>query len=329
MEGEERRGASRVNWLIAIVNIFMNPFFYKSMLNKATPLIFASLGGVYSETTGVVNIALEGIMLAGAFASVVFTYITGNPWIGILMAVYIGAAMGALHALACVTYRGNQIVSGTALILLSQGATGFLLQRIFGQPGSSDLVKTLPTWKIEAFRRIPFVGLIIGDLSPLVYIAFICVICSHFLIFKTKLGLRMRAVGENPESADTLGIDVYNVRYFGVIMSGILASLGGAFLSVGQLGQFTENMSNGRGFIALAAMIFGNWKPFGALGASLLFGMAESFSYQLQTQSILKLPPEIKYLFLMIPFVLTLVVVAGFVGKTRPPASDGIPYEKE
>lgn len=318
-----------MNWLIAISNILINPIFYKSMLNNATPLIFASLGGAYSETTGVVNIALEGIILAGAFASVVFTYITGSPWIGVLMAVYVGAAMGMLHALASVKYKGDQIVSGTALILLSQGVTGFLLQRIFGEPGSSELVKTLPTWNIEVFRRIPFMGSIIGNLSPLVYIAFICVILSHFLIFKTKLGLRMRAVGENPEAADTLGIDVYNVRYFGVIMSGVLASLGGAFLSVGELGQFTENMSNGRGFIALAAMIFGNWKPFGAMWASLLFGMAESFSYQIQTQSILRLPPEIKYLFLMIPFVLTLVVVAGFVGKTRPPASDGIPYEKE
>ncbi|RKX53452.1 MAG: ABC transporter permease, partial [Thermotoga sp.] len=259
-------------WLKALFNIFINPLFYKITLTAATPLIFASLGGVFSEITGVVNIALEGIMLLSAFVSIVFTFITGNPWIGVLMAMVTGLGMAWLHAWASIKWYGNQIVSGTALILLAQGITGFLMEPIFKKPGQTDFIGKVGELKIDFLKKIPFVGDIFGEISPFVYIAFGLVLFSWILIYKTTLGLRMRSVGENPEAADTLGVNVYRIRYFGVLMSGILASLGGSFLSVGELGQFKELMTGGRGFIALAAMILGNWNPVGAMWACLLFG---------------------------------------------------------
>lgn len=318
-----------MNWIVSIFNIFTNPLFYKITLTAATPLIFASLGGVFSEITGVVNIALEGIMLLGAFVSIVFTYFTGSPWIGILMAMLAGLGMAWLHAWASIKWYGNQIVSGTALILFAQGLTGFLMVPIFGKPGQTDFIGRIKDITIPFLKDIPFIGKIIGELNPLVYLAMTLVIFSWWLLYKTTLGLRMRAVGENPEAADTLGINVYRIRYFGVLMSGVLASLGGAFLSVGELGQFKELMTGGRGFIALAAMILGNWNPIGALWACLLFGAAEAMNNQLQSSPLLQISASTKPLFNMLPFVVTLIVVSGFIGKTRAPASDGVPYVKE
>ncbi|MGJ8454378.1 ABC transporter permease [Pseudothermotoga sp. U03pept] len=314
--------------LTAVLEIFTNPAFYKLTLTAATPFIFASLGGVFSETTGVVNIALEGIMLMGAFVSIVFTWITGNPWIGLFFAVITGLGMAWLHAWASIKWRGNQIVSGTALILLAQGVTGFLMEPIFGRPGQTDIVGKIPELRIPFLMKNKFLAQSIGELSPMIYMAFGCVVLAWFIIYKTKLGLRMRAVGENPEAADTLGVNVYMIRYFGVLMSGVMASLGGAFLSVGEVGNFRELMTGGRGFIALAAMILGNWNPVGAMWASLLFGFSEAFANQLQSSSTLHVASSTKPLFNMFPFVVTLIVIAGFIGRTRPPAADGIPYEK-
>ena len=312
----------------AVLLIFVNPQFYKITLTASTPLIFASLGGVFSEVTGVVNIALEGIMLLGAFVSAVFSYYTGNPWIGVLMAMVAGLGMAWLHAWASIKWYGNQIVLGAALILMAQGITGFLMKPIFGQPGQTDFVGKIYPWRIPLLDRIPFVKDVIGEINPLIVIAFLCVLGSWFLIYKTTLGLRMRSVGENPEAADTLGVNVYAIRYFGVLMSGILASLGGAFLSVGETGNFKELMTGGRGFIALAAMILGNWNPVGAMWASILFGASEAFANQLQSSKLLSVPATVKPLFNMAPFIVTLIVISGFIGKTRPPAADGIPYEK-
>ncbi|WP_041446629.1 ABC transporter permease [Pseudothermotoga thermarum] len=314
--------------LIALWQIFTNPAFYKLTLTAATPLIFASLGGVFSETTGVVNIALEGIMLMAAFWSVVFTAWTGNPWLGVLFAVLVGVGMAWLHAWASIKWRGNQIVSGTALILLAQGVTGFLMEPIFGRPGQTDIVGRIPEVRIPFLMKNRFLAQSIGELSPMIYMAFASVFIAWFIIYKTKLGLRMRAVGENPEAADTLGVNVYAVRYFGVLMSGVMAALGGAFLSIGEVGNFREFMTGGRGFIALAAMIVGNWNPIGAMWASLMFGFSEALANQLQSSPILKVASTTKPLFNMFPFIVTLVVIAGFIGKTRPPAADGIPYEK-
>jgi ABC-type uncharacterized transport system permease subunit len=292
-------------------------------------LILAALGGVYAETTGVTNIALEGIMLMGAFGGVAGSYFTGNPWYGLALGVLLGSMLAALHAWASIKYGADQIISGTALILLAQGITGFALVELFGQPGSTDLVRSIPLVKLGGFENVPFVGSIFGSLSPFVYIAFISVLMSWFLIYKTKLGLRMRSVGNNPEAADTLGVNVYNIRYFGVMMSGVLAAIGGAYLSIGELGQFTTNMTNGRGFIALAAMIIGNWNPTGAMLAALLFGAASAFNNQLQSQSVLSLSTNTQYIFGMIPYIITLIVVGGLIGKSRAPTADGIPYIKE
>jgi len=314
--------------LEALLSIFINPQFYKIALTASTPLIFASLGGVFSEITGVTNIALEGIMLLGAFTSIVFTFYTGSAWFGILMAVLVGIGFSWLHAWASIKWLGNQIVVGTALILIAQGITGFLMKPIFGRPGQTDFIGRINDISIPGLKNVPFLGEAIGEINPLVIIAFVSVFVSWFIIYKTTLGLRMRSVGENPEAADTLGINVYKIRYFGVLMSGVLASLGGAFLSVGETGNFKELMSGGRGFIALAAMILGNWNPIGAMLASLLFGASEAYANLLQSSKLIEVPASVKPLFNMVPFIVTLIVISGFIGKTRPPAADGIPYEK-
>jgi len=318
-----------MNWLKAFLETFANPVFYKVTLTSATPLLFAALGGLYSEKTGVTNIALEGIMLMGAFSGIVGTAIFGSPWIGLILAIISGLGIAALHAVASINFSANQIVSATALILLSQGISGFLLEPIFGQPGSTDIFNKIPNVTLSFLGKDSFLYKMLGTLSPLVYLAFIMVLFSWYLIYKTKLGLRMRAVGENPEAADTLGVNVYKIRWFGVLMSGFLASLGGAYLSIGELGQFSENMTGGKGFIALAAMILGNWTPKGAMFACLLFGAAQALNEQLQSNSTLAISSTTKPLFNLIPFVITLIVVGGFVGKTRAPAADGIAYEKK
>lgn len=314
--------------LLAILSVFINPQFYKIALTVATPLMFASLGGVFSETTGVVNIALEGIILMGSFTSVVFTYLTGNVWFGVLMAVVSGILLALLHAWGSIKWSGNQIVLGTAITLLAQGLTGFLMEPIFGQPGQTDFIGKIDEITIPGLVEVPFIGQVLGEISPFVYIAFGCVAFGWWLIYKTKLGLRMRSVGENPEAADTLGINVSAIRYFGVIMSGVFASLAGAYLSVGEIGQFKELMSGGRGFIGLAAMIVGNWNPVGAMLASLFFGFFGAFSNQLQSLQQIQVAANVKSLFDTIPFILTIVVVAGVVGRSRGPAADGVPYEK-
>nr|WP_259459506.1 ABC transporter permease [Mesotoga sp. HF07.pep.5.2.highcov] len=265
-----------MSWIEAIFAILVNPLFYKLTLLSATPLIFAALGGTYSEITGVTNIALEGIMLMGAFTSIVFTLITGNAWLGVLMAVIIGTGFTWFHAWASIRWSANQIVSATALVIIAQGTTSFLMIPIFGNEGQTDFIGRVPYLDAGWLSEIPFIGDIFGSMSPFTYLAIIAVIASWFLMYKTPLGLRMRAVGENPEAADTLGINVFKIRYFGVLMSGVFASLAGAFLSVGELGRFVENMIHGRGFIALAAMILGNWNPVGAMWAAILFGAAEA-----------------------------------------------------
>ncbi|WGS64627.1 ABC transporter permease [Marinitoga aeolica] len=316
-----------MNIFQAVFYSFSTPIFYKLMLMSATPLIFAALGGVFSEVTGVTNIALEGIMKIGAFTAVVFTFYTGNPWLGLLGAIIAGVMLAWLHAYVSIRWSADQIVSATALILIASGLSAFLMEPIFGHSGQTDFVAKIPKVKLAFMKDVPFFGQIFDEMSIFVYLAFIAVALSWFLIYKTPLGLRMRAVGENPKSADTLGVNVFKIRYFGVLMSGVLAAFAGAYLSIGELGQFQENMPSGKGFIALAAMILGNWNPVGAMWAALLFGASDALNIQLQ--SILDIPPEMKALLNLLPFVITIIVVSGFVGKTRPPAADGVPYEKE
>ena len=294
-----------------------------STLRMATPLIFASLGGVISERSGVVNIGLEGMMIFGAFFAVYGSDRTGSSWIGILCAMIAGGVMALIHGFLSIHLKADQVVSGVSINLFAGSLTSYLIVELFGRQGQTDGVSALPYPK-EFFSKIPIVGDLLGELNWFVFIAVILLIIVSYILFKTPLGLRIRAVGEHPKSADTLGINVYKIRYACVVISGVLAGIGGASLSIGFLNLFREGMVNGRGFIALAAMIFGNWTPIGAFSACLIFAFADAF--QIIAQSFgWNIPNEIFY---ALPYILTLVALAGFVKKTKAPAADGIPYEK-
>jgi simple sugar transport system permease protein len=296
---------------------------FAAALRMATPIAFASIGGVFSERAGITNIGLEGMMLVSAFAGAATSYFTANPWLGVVAAVVAGALCGALHAIITVRFRGNQIVSGTGINLLAAGLTAYLCQIFWGSRGASASVQGLELVSIPLVKDLPIVGSIIGSHTPLVYMMLVVTILSHVMLFRTRLGLRIRAVGEHAAAADTAGIDVYRVKYISVIASGVLAGLGGVFLSLSHLNLFSWGMTGGRGFIALAAMIFGRWTPLGAFGASVLFGLADALQMRLQALGLL--PPQI---ILMIPYILTVAVLAGVVRKAIPP-SDYKPYVKE
>ena len=305
--------------LLDVINVGL----FAAALRMATPIAFASLGGIFSERVGIINIGLEGIMLTSAFTGVMVSYFTGNPWLGVLAAVLAGGLLGLFHALLTVKFIGNQIVSGTGLNIFAVGFTAYMSQILWGSRGASESVKGLKAVSIPLLRDIPIIGDIIGAHTPLVYIMLIITVISHIVLFKTPFGLRIRAVGEHPAAADTAGINVYRIKYLCVTISGMLAGLGGAFLSLGHLNLFAWGMTGGRGFIAMAAMIFGKWMPFGAFGASVLFGLADALQMRLQALGLL--PPQI---ILTIPYVLTVAVLAGVVGKANPP-SDYKPYVKE
>jgi len=305
--------------LIDIINVGL----FAATLRMATPIAYGALGGIFSERSGVVNIGLEGMMLTGAFTGVTVSYFIGNPWLGVLAAILAGGLLGLLHGVITVKFAGNQIVSGTGINIFALGFTAYMSQTIWGSRGASDSVQGLPDISIPLLKDIPVIGEIIGTHTPLVYVVLIITVVSFIVLFKTPFGLRIRAVGERPEAADTAGIDVYRTKYICLIISGMLAGLGGAFLSLGQLSLFTYGMTGGRGFIALAAMIFGKWMPFGAFGASVMFGFADALQMRLQALGLL--PPQI---ILMIPYILTVAVLAGVVGKAIPP-SNYKPYVKE
>ncbi|HKO63035.1 MAG TPA: ABC transporter permease [Pyrinomonadaceae bacterium] len=284
-----------------------------STIRLSTPLILAALGGLFSERSGVINIALEGLMLAGAFTAAAVTYATGSPWIGLLGGMVAGVAIAAVHAIACIRFRADQVVTGTAINILMIGVPGFLSGAFFLSSGSTP--------QIPKEQLIPW--------AP-IYIAFLLVPISWYVLYKTPFGLRLRSVGENPEAADAAGVRVARMRYAGVLLSGLLAGIGGAYLSIGQSSLFTRNMTSGRGFIALAALIFGKWRPVQTLLACLLFGLTEAVTIQMQ--GVVKLPSgdEIPVQFIhMVPYVLTIIVLAGFIGTSRPPRALGIPYQKE
>jgi len=293
-----------------------------AMLRYATPLIFGALGGVVSERSGVVNVGLEGMMLAGAFFAAWGADVTGS-WIGgLVVGMAGGAAFGLIHAVFAVLLKADQIVAGMAINFLALGVTGYLFVRIYGTEGTPDDLPEVPDVHLP-IGWIPFVGDAIEQLNLLIWVALILVAVVSIVLFRTRTGLRVRSVGENPLAADTAGLSVSGRRFSCVVLSGVLASLGGAFLSIGFVHTFNENMTTGRGFIALAAVIFGKWAPGGALGASLLFG----FSYAL-AQRLPAFSPSAATLFQALPYVLTLIAVAGLVGRSRPPAADGIPYER-
>lgn len=294
-----------------------------STIRLATPLILAALGGMFSERAGIINIALEGMMLAGAFTAAAVTYAAGNPFVGLAAGVAAGMLIAGIHAVATIRFKADQVVTGTAINILMLGLPAFLSGAFFLSSGSTP--------QIPKDQLIPW--------TPIV-MAFVLVPLTWYVLYKTPFGLRLRSVGENPEAADAAGVNVSRIQYFGVLLSGALAGIGGAYLSIGQSSLFTRNMTSGRGFIALAALIFGKWRPVQTLLACLLFGLTEAISIQMQ--GAIKLPAflatllrqtpgdDIPVQFIqMVPYLLTIIVLAGFIGSSRPPRALGIPYQKE
>jgi ABC-type uncharacterized transport system permease subunit len=295
-----------------------------STLVWATPLTFAAIGGMFSERSGVVNIGLEGMMLAGAFFACLGAD-KFNSWaMGLVCAAIAGAGFAAVHAVFAIQLRADQIVGGTAINFLALGVTGYFFIQVYGDNGTPGNLPTIPDVNIPGLKNVTFLGDAIGSLNIMIWASFVLLIVAHVVLFKTAIGLRIRSVGEHPRAADTVGINVYATRYGAVILSGVLAALGGAYLSIGFVGSFGENMTAGRGFIALAAVIFGNWRPFGAFAAAVLFGASTALSFRLAVYS-----DSASVLFQALPYVLTLIAVAGVIGRSIPPASAGRPYTKQ
>ena len=293
-------------------------------LVKATPLTLGALSGIFCERSGVINIAIEGMMLTAAFAGFTAAFYSGSHIVGILVALLTGGLLGLFHAYLSIRFELDQIISGTVINLMAIGLTGYLNRVLFASrtvPG----VSTLPMIEIPVLSKIPYLGTILFKHQPIVFTTIILVAVVHFVLFHTPWGLRTRAVGEHPRAADTLGVNVNRMRYINVVVGGSIAGLAGAFLTLEAVGTFEKLMSNGRGFIALAAMIFGKWTPLGAFGAALLFGFSEALGVRLQIENI-----GIPYQFLgMLPYFLTIIVLAGVVGRSTPPAAVGKPYKSE
>lgn len=313
--------------LDALDQVFVWSALIAATLRAATPLTFAALGGILSERSGVVNIGLEGMMLMGAFFGFLGADKLGSWEWGILTGVVAGAALAAVHAFISIHLRADQIVSGTAVNFLALGVTGYFFIEVYTDQGTPGDVSYIPEISLPWLDELAFVGPAIGQMHVLIWVALAFVALEHLLLFRTPFGLRLRSVGEHPKAADTVGISVYATRYTAVIASGALAALGGVYLSNGITHSFNENLSAGRGFIALAAVIFGRWRPFGAFAACLLFGFTEALA--------LRLPGAYgedqawTTLFRALPYVVTLIVVAGVVGRSIPPAAVGRPYVKQ
>ena len=301
-----------------------------SMIRATTPLLFAALGGLFSERSGVVNIALEGIILFGALAAAVTAQLIEAPflreslsarvwyapWLGVVAAMIAGGIIGWIHAVVSIRYKADQIISGTAINLMGVGIPAVILSGLYNNTATSTPIRNrLPAWELFGIDGLAF--------SPLVYLAFLLVPITWFVVFRTPFGLRLRSVGEHPEAADSLGVNVFRMRYVGVVLSGVLAGLAGAYLSIGNVNQFVSEMSGGRGFIALAALIFGKWHPLGVFGATLLFGAFQASEVLLGGGRIL--PPTVVQ---SLPYILTMIVLAGFVGRSVAPKASGKPFEK-
>jgi len=294
--------------------------FIFSGLRSATPLIFAGLGGMFSERSGVINIALEGLMLMGAFTAAVATYELHNPYLGLLCGVVAGGALAFVYAVACIRFEADQVVAGMGINILMAGLPALISGSIYDSTGSTPQLD-------KAFQLPDLFG---NRINVATIIVFILVPVCWYVMYRTPFGLRLRAVGENPEAADAAGVSVIKMRYTGVIISGLLAAAGGAYLSIGQSSLFTRNMTAGRGYIALAALILAKWRPVPVLLACLFFGFMEALTNQIQ--GVIKMPSgeDIPIQFIqMIPYVLTIIVLAGFIGLSRAPKALGIPYRKE
>jgi general nucleoside transport system permease protein len=295
-----------------------------SMLVFATPLTFAAIGGMFSERSGVVNIGLEGMMLMGAFWGIWGADKTGSWFLGVLIAMASGGLLALVHAFFAIQLRADQIVGGTAVNFLALGITGYFFVQLYHGENVPTGISQIPDVNLAKSSSHSFLASSFGHLNLMIWIAIALVPLSYVVMFKTPIGLRIRACGEHPRAADTVGINVYVVRYASVVLSGMLAAMGGAYLTVGYLNTYNENVTAGRGFIALAALIFGNWRPFGAFGAALLFGFSTALAFRLPVYSA-----NAATLFQALPYVLTLIAVAGVIGRTVPPAAVGRPYKKQ
>jgi general nucleoside transport system permease protein len=294
-----------------------------AMLRYATPLLFAALGGLFSERSGVINIGLEGMMLMGAFWGLWGAEVTGSWLIGLLIGMVSGVLLALIHALFSVTLRADQIVSGFALTFLAAGITGFFFVNIYGTEGTPDNIPRAPDVTIPLLEDIPFVGDVLGSMSILIWLGLLTCLLTWLVVFRTPMGLRLRSVGENPLAAQTAGVSPVRVRYVAVLISGALAAIGGAYLSIGFVGSFGENMTAGRGYIALAVLICGRWMPSGALIFACLFGFFSALAQRLPVFS-----ESAATLFQALPYVITLIAVAGVVGRSIPPAAIGRPLDR-
>jgi len=294
-------------------------------LVKSVPLTLGALAGILSERAGVVNIAIEGMMLVSAQVSCLIASVTDSLWIGLFAGILAGGVLALLHGVLSIKYKTNQIISGTVINILATGLTSYVSAKFLQPNPELNTSGIFKPWPIPGLVEIPVIGPILFNNTIFVYAMFFFLIVLHLGLFYTRWGLRLRSVGEHPKAADTLGINVFRTRYMAVILGGMMAGFAGAYFTIGSVGRFDEVMTAGRGYIALAAMIFGNWMPFGALGAGLLFGFADALATRLTILGI-PIPSEIM---LMIPYLATMVVLAGVVGRAQAPAADGVPYEKE
>jgi ABC-type uncharacterized transport system permease subunit len=310
-------------FLQVLLRVLPSGDLWQSTLQFAALLLLPALGGVISERSGVVNIAMEGMMLTGAYAGVMSALATHSVIGGVIGAMIAGGLMALVHAIVSINFKADQIVSGIAINIAALGLTNYLLFIQTGGQGVPTLSNTLrlPTLSWGPLANIPFIGQVLFQQNVIFYVAVLVLFGIQFLLFRTNIGLRIRAVGEHPQAADTAGINVRLIRYMCVISSGLLAGLAGAFLSMGIAGIFNSNMTAGTGFIALAAMVFGKYTPWGTAGACLIFGLGEALSVRLQDSGV---SPN---LLSTLPYLLTLVALVGLVGRTVAPAADGIPYE--
>jgi general nucleoside transport system permease protein len=295
-----------------------------AMLRFATPLLWGALGGLVSERSGVVNIGIEGMMLMGAYFGIFGADVGGSWVVGLIVAMAAGGVLALVHAVFSITLRADQIVGGVAINLLALGITGYLFVDRYGDQGTPDNVSRVPDVTLPVVKDIGFVGDAIGKTNLMTWLALVMVVALTVFLFRTPRGLRLRAIGEHPRAAETVGLSVVRTRYLAVIASGVLAALGGAYLSIGFLGSFNQNLTAGRGYIALAVVICGRWRPAGALAFALLFGFSSAIAQRLPTFS-----ESGATLFQALPYVLTIIAVAGVIGRSRPPAAVGQPYTRE
>ena len=338
------RGAKRVGWGAVVVGVagiglgylatrssvghldqvVVWSALFAATLRYATPLTFAAMGGIFSERSGIVNIGLEGMLLSGAFFGILAADRLNSWALGLVAAAVSGALFALIHAFFTVHLRADQIVCGFAINFLALGITGYLFIDIYGGEGTPPDVSEIPDVHLSFLKDWYFLGPIFGQLNLMIWLAALTVVLSWLVLFKTPVGLRLRAVGEHPRAAETVGISVYKTRYAAVTLSGVLAALGGAYLSIGFVNSFNQNMTVGRGFIALAIVICGNWRPLSAAAIALLFGLSSALADRLPIYS-----DSAAVLFRALPYVLTLIAVAGVIGRSIPPAAVGRPYVKQ